>query len=509
MVQDASSASLAVRTARGAGWIIIWRMSTRLLGIASTVVLVRLLPPADFGLVALATSFSTAVEWLSSIGVNDSLVREARLDRPLYDTGFTLNLMRGLVMAIAIAAEAYPVATFFGDPRLANILLVLAVATFVSALENIGVVDFRRSLAFEMEFRLSVIPRVGAIIASIVGALLFRNYWALVVGIAVWRTLRLGLTYWMHPYRPRLTMRAWRQLIGFSFWSWLSAIVVLIRDRSDTVVIGRMFGAAMVGVYSVGWEIGTLTSTELVEPLTAALFAGFSEAKRTGTNVSEGFFKAISATFLLTLPMGVGMSQLADPVIHLAFGSPWVEAVPLVQVFALVCTLKVIAYFSAVLLNSQGLIHIQFRITCVSTVVRIALLFLLVSPFGLMGAAMAVGGCIAVEEVLFLVYTFRRFNLRAIELLRCTWRCVLATAVMAGVLYWLGIGWAVIGDSAGAEVRALAVGTLVGVAIYTLVLLSAWWAAGRPRGAETVFLGVLADTLRHVVRARRGTKSAA
>jgi O-antigen/teichoic acid export membrane protein len=269
------------------------------------------------------------------------------------------------------------------------------------------------------------------------------------------------------------------------------------------VVIGRLFGAALVGVYSVGWEIGTLTSTELVEPLTAALFAGFSEAKRIGTNVSEAFFKAISATFLLTLPMGVGMSLLADPVIHLAFGSRWVAAVPLVQVFALVCTLKVIAYFSAVLLNSQGLIYIQFRISCVSTVVRIVLLLLLVGPFGLMGAAMAVCGCIAVEEVLFLIYTFRRFNLRALDLVRGTWRCVLATVVMAGVVYWQGIGWAAVDDSAGAEVRALVVGTLTGAATYTVVLLLAWWSAGRPRGAETVFLGVLNDTFRPLLRAGR------
>jgi len=406
-------------------------------------------------------------------------------------------------MSVAIAAEAVPVAQFFNDSRLTTIMLVLAATTFAGAIENIGIVDFRRTLAFEKEFMLSVVPRVAAILSSIAVAVIFRNYWALIAGIIAFRALRMGLSYWMHAYRPRLTLRAWRQLIGFSFWSWLSAIVQLVRDRADTVVIGRLFGPTLVGVYSVGWEIGSLASTELVEPLTAALFAGFAEARRTGTNVSEGYFKAISATFLLTLPLGVGLSQLADPVIRLAFGTRWLEAVPLVQVFALVCTLKVIAYFSGVLLNAQGLIQIQFRILLAAASTRVALLAVLVASFGLMGAAAAAIGSIAVEEVLFIAFTFRRFHLRARDLIRGIWRCLLATAAMAVVLSWEGLGWTTSGDTAGAQVYDLMVGVASGGATYTAVLLAAWWTAGRPSGAETVFLDVLRGTLRHLLRARR------
>ena len=87
--------SIAFKAARGVGWVFAWRMITRLLGMASTLVLVRVLQPSDFGLIALAVAFAGSIEALSSIGAEYALIREKEPDRALYDTAFTLNLLRG------------------------------------------------------------------------------------------------------------------------------------------------------------------------------------------------------------------------------------------------------------------------------------------------------------------------------------------------------------------------------------------------------------------------------
>jgi O-antigen/teichoic acid export membrane protein len=393
---------------------------------------------------------------------------------------------------------AWPTAHFFNDDRLAYILMVLAATSALAAMENIGVLDFRRTLAFEKEFKLSIIPRVTSILVSIAFALTFANYWALVAGILTNRAMRIVLGYWMHPYRPGISLAASRRIIGFSLWTWLNAVTIMIRDRIDAVVIGRSFGPAKVGVYSVGWEIGSLTSTELVEPITAALFAGFSAARHTGASMADGYFRAVSATFLLTLPLGFGLSMLAAPVIHLAFGERWMEAVPLVEVFAVVCMAKVIAYISAVLLNANAMLGVQFRILITGLIARVILLVVLIRPFGLMGAAMAATGCIVVEEVLFMFVTFRYFSLRPVELLRGTWRCVLSTGVMALVLMLQGIAWAPAPTSNMGAIAVIAQGVVTGAVTYALTLLAAWWAVGRPRGAETAFLDVIGNTLHHL-----------
>ena len=153
-------------------------------------------------------------------------------------------------------------ALFFDDIRLETILFVLAAMMFLASLENVGMVEFRRQMAFEKDFQIAVVPRVISIVVSICCAYIFENYWALIAGILTNRILRVLMSYWLHPFRPSLTVKAWRRLIGFSLWNWMNVSLSTIRDRIDTVVIGRIFGPESVGIYSVGFEIGSTKRRE-------------------------------------------------------------------------------------------------------------------------------------------------------------------------------------------------------------------------------------------------------
>src|SRR5580692_3988832 len=176
-----ASGSLLLRTAQGTGWVIGWRMATRLLGVISTLTLVRLLLPSDFGLVALSASFAQSIEAFSVLGVEDAVVRERAPTRDVYDTGFTINVLRSVTTAVIILALAVPAGSFFAEPRLTNILAALAAGTLLDGFTNIGIVDFRRDFAFGKEFQLWILPRLIAIIATLATAFLWRSYWALVV----------------------------------------------------------------------------------------------------------------------------------------------------------------------------------------------------------------------------------------------------------------------------------------------------------------------------------------
>src|ERR1700678_2504385 len=151
-VDPTGAPSITSRVARGTGWVVAWRVVSRNLGLLSTLVLVRLLRPEDFGLVALATGFANTVDSLSAVGVQDALIREPSPGRDMYDTAFCLNIIRGFVTAVIIAAVAWPIADFFTDPRLVNVMLALAGSMLISAFANIGIVDFRRDFEFHKEF---------------------------------------------------------------------------------------------------------------------------------------------------------------------------------------------------------------------------------------------------------------------------------------------------------------------------------------------------------------------
>jgi lipopolysaccharide exporter len=499
---------MLAKMANGAGWVVGWRLTTRLLGLVNMLTLAHLLLPSDFGLVALGAGFAGAVDSLSALGVEEAVIRIKTPSRDLYNTGFTLNVLRGLGTAVIVATAALPVAAFFKDPRLTHVMLALAAGSLFTSFENIGIVDFRRDIAFHNEFKLMVGPRIASIAVTIGMAFVFRSYWALIFGILTMQVLRVALGYAMSPYRPRFTLRAWHDLAGFSFWTWALSIVGLIRDRCDSFVIGRALGAAQVGVFTLGSETAFLPTAELVASLGRAVFSGFSAARHSGLGAGDVYFRIIASTALLTIPAGVGISLIADPLVKLAFGSQWLAATTVVEALGLAGSIALLGYISGALFSAYGLLGSMFRMQLVCTAVRLVLLILLVTRLGLAGAAIAAATAMSVENAMYLVATLRRFGLRVSDLIRHTWRCLLATVAMALVLYMTGLGWhRASGDSIALLTRLL-VAVSAGAAIYIAVLALAWVAVGRPAGGEMDLLELIQLSRKRLLGLLRGRKPA-
>jgi lipopolysaccharide exporter len=501
--------TLFARTVRGTGWLITWRMATRLLGVVSTVVLVRLLAPADFGLIALATSFTLAVEAMALIDVEDAVTRERAPTREVYDTAFTLGLLRGLAIGGMIAALAFPAARFFAEPRLAPVILALGLGFLLDGLTNVGVVDFRRDFAFHREVQLWLTPRLMSILLTLGTALLLRSYWALVVGILSQRALRVVFSYRMHPFRPRLGLSAWRGLLGYSLWLSVINVASLLRDRADSILLGRLLGTAPVGIFAIGAEIAALPTTELVEPACRAAFSGFSTARNTGLDAGETWLSIIASMTLLTFPAGVGLALIAGPLVQLAFGARWMAAVPLVQLLGIAGCLAAFGTIGSVLLRVHGKMHQVLGIVLAGATLRVALLLLLIPRFGLLGAGFAVAVGLVFDHLLYLVITLRGFAMPLSALLGRLWRSVLATAAMAAVLLWSGQG----GQAAMATTLArlamkLLTAMTTGATVYIVTLLAIWLVVGRPAGAEADLLTLLQRLLARLQAAHRARQAA-
>ena len=496
-MKPSSTLSIAQRAATGAGWIIAWRVATRNIGLLSTLILVRLLQPTDFGLVALATGFIGSVDALSAIGVQDALVRSAKVDRDLYNTGFTLAVARGALTATIIAAIAAPVATFFGDSRLQVVMLALSAGTLISAFENIGIVDFQRDLAFRKEFTMQLWSRVLGCSVTIGTAALWHSYWALIAGILAYRLVRLLMSYLMSPYRPHLAILAWRQLIGFSLWTWAQTMLYQARERLDGILIGRMSGTAEVGMFSIGYELGSLPTTELVEPLCRALFAGFASLHNASKSLSNLFLGAIGLGSLLILPAGVGISMVADPMVRLCLGEHWLSVVPVVQIIAISGITAIFTQSCANLLNAVGRPHMTLYAGLASTPIKLAGLLILVPIYGLTGAAVAQLLSVCADLVLLLWVTLPAIAVSMKQVIAATIRPIIASAVMAVVLWQLDMAWTPShGQDVGEFIEDAALRSVIGAIVYMTVLTTIWFAAGLPDGPERYSLSIIAGLYR-------------
>jgi len=483
--------SLMARAAHGFAWVFAWRMVTRVMGLGSTLILVRLLAPAEFGIVAIALSFIGSIDQFSQIGVEEALVRMPSPDRRTYDTAFTMIVLRcALIATIAIVA-AWPVAAFFNEPRVAPIMLAVAGITMISGFENVGVQDFRREMRFDREFMFQAVPRLGGVIATICVALIWQNYWALIIGTAATRIGRVAMSYVMHKLRPRFSLAAWRDLVGYSVWTWAICVARVLRDQPTTFIVGRGVGPAGLGMLGVGVEVALLPTTEIVLPMGRSMFSAFALARRTGEDVEAIFRRLTGVTALLTMPASIGLVLVAVPLVGLMLGPSWMDAVPLLQIAAAGSALSVLGQACHAQFDAFGLLRQDLSVILFGAATRTALVAGLVPWYGLNGAAAGYGLSLVLEAIAYMVVKWWVAPFSARALASVVLRPALATAGMALLVSRIDLASAVPLPGIAGLIGQLLLATLAGVGSYAGLTVVLWWLAGRPSGAETDILGRL------------------
>ena len=480
--------SVAGRTAIGAGWMVAWRMVSRGLGLISTLILARLLVPADFGLIAMAVAFTGAVSYLSAMGVTDALIRRPDTNEEWFNTAFGFQAYRGLLNGAVIIAGTGPAVEWFSEPRLGPILYVVAATAVLAGFENVGMVEYRRSIQFDIEFRLLIIPRLLQFFGGIGMALVIADYRAMLFGSALFAVSRFIMTYRLHPWRPNLRVafrvEHWRGLLSFSAWTWAAGLGSLVWERCDPFILGPALGTSKLGGYLLAAEIATLPVTEIVAPAMAALYAGISVARAQGTNVA-----AIAPTLILALltvlaPITIGLSATSGYLVTGLLGPQWQELRPMIAVFCLTGILSPIAFTCNTLLTSQGLVRRGFLAIAGSAIARAIAMTVLVRANLTDFAPAAAVAVTAIEAAFFLTQIPLRNDPAWRSHLLGLARITIAAAITATAFLASGTAWQPVALS---PILALLIGGslgLMGIALFLACQFALWWACGSPDGAE-------------------------
>lgn len=478
--------------ARGAAWMVLFKVLDRSVGLVSTLVLARLLTPADFGLVAMATAVVALVELMSAFGFDVALIQRRDVTRAHYDTAWTFNVILGVGIGVLIAALAIPASEFYREPRLALIMPVLALSSAILGFENVGTVEFRKSMNFRREFRFLLGKRLASFAVTMALAFTLRTYWALVAGIFTGKVLAVIISYAVHAYRPRLSLAASRDLLGFSKWLFLTNMVTFMSNRSGDLILGRTLGAASVGTYSIAFEISTLPSTELVAPLNRAALPGYSQIASDHARLRAAFLSVIGMIALLVVPVGAGLAAVASPAVHLLLGPQWVAAIPLIEVLAVIGTLAALQSNTNQVLFALGKPRLVLLVNGAGVVFLVPLIYFASLHLGLVGTAWAYVAQSAVTFPLLHTVFFRASGIRFAHYLAAVWRPLVGSVLIWGVVTALRTGL----EARVGPLVELVVCVAAGGAVYIAVVLALWLASGRPMGAE--------HTVLHMLKLKRG-----
>ncbi|ADC62727.1 lipopolysaccharide biosynthesis protein [Allochromatium vinosum] len=468
---------------RGTVLTVAMRWTDRLIGLVSTIILARLLAPDDIGVIAMATLVIALADVLLDLGVNIALIRNRDATQAHFDTAWTLRLIQTTLSTLILFLAAPMAADYFQDARVELVLRILAFTLLLSGLENIGIIDFHKAMQFGAEFRFLFLRRIAGFLITMVAAWTLRSYWALVIGTLATRGIGVGLSYWMHPMRPRLSLAKLREILGVSQWLLLRGIGEFLLSNLHRILVGRWAPTSTLGAYTLANEIATMPSAELLAPMNRALFPALAEAGTNSPELKRLFLLAQGLQTLLAIPAAVGLALVAGEVVAVLLGDQWHEAVPLLQLLALMGVVQALTATSGYLLlvlgrlaEATGLIWIQ--------VMLFAILALALCPGGSAIEIAALRLTAAVVAVGLTIWLLLRVLpvLRLAEFIAVIYRPVLGALLMALSIV------AVDALSEQPPVILLAFKILVGFLVYLAVILFAWRLSRCPAGAESWLL---------------------
>jgi lipopolysaccharide exporter len=486
--------SVGKEITRGGLWMLLFKVADRVLAIVGMAVLARLLTPADFGLVAMATVVIEAVELATTFSFDMALIRDASNVRERYDSAWTLNVLLAVGCAVVLLFVTAPAAAFYSEPRLETLMPMLAVGMAVRGFENIGTVAFRKELDFRKEFIFLTSKRVANFVAAVVLAIWLRSYWALALSIVISRMLGVLLSYAMHPYRPTFSLAEARPLLRFSKWLLFSNLIWFLYGRLPDLIIGRIAGPHQVGLYSGASDIARMPTTEIVAPINRAVYPGYAKHGNDVGALTSTYLAVVAAIWTLTLPAALGMSLVAQPFVLLFLGEQWLEMTPLIRVLA-------IAGFCGLIVSNQYYVYLALgrasiitRLSVIQLAAMIAGIVLLAPRFGALGVAYAALFSAMLDVPIGFSIFIRATNTGWSDVWRAAWRPVLASGLMTLTLlalYPSGIHATGEWDA----LQTLSAAVLAGAATYLVALLGAWLCAGRPEGPESQLLRLVQNRL--------------
>jgi len=393
---DTTNLSLRKRVRAGVGWNVSSSLIAELIRFVRSVLLARLLVPEDFGLFGMALTIVAAMNALTTLGLGRTIVANkfdttAELKAHL-DTVWSVELIRGLVIALLVSASAFPISRFYGQAQLKVIIPVLGLVTLVQGGQNIGLLILRKEISFARIFWYEVTTNTVGIALTVALAVVMRNVWALVIGLLVTAALGTILSYVFHSYRPRLAFEphALRRALSLGKLTLVIAVASYVTNMADNVMVGRLLGPAALGNYSLAFNISSAPISVLVFSLSAVLFPAYAEiTTERPMNLEPAFTRVFGIALMIMVTITVPLFLLAGEVVELLFGPRWTTAGTVLRVLALVIPLRGL---SLIISNFFWGLNRPREVTVGTTleaIVFLAALYPLIKILGLTGAAWA------------------------------------------------------------------------------------------------------------------------
>ena len=375
---------LKEKTVNSVLWGSIERFSVMGINFILSIIVARLVLPADFGVIAMTTIFLGVSNVFIDSGFANALVRKT--DRTEIDnsTVFYFNIGVGITIYVIIFFSAPLIASFYNIPILLEVMRVIGLVILWNSLSVVQQAILTAKLDFKSQAKISLISVSASGIIGVILAYYGFGVWALVaqiVSAALGRMLLLWLYVKWHPLWA-FSIDSFKSMFSYGSKLLMSNLVVTIGSSINSLILGKKFPADQLGYYSRSEQFVNFPLNSVTAIFQKVTFPVYCLRKDNIPMLREYYLKTICVIALLIAPAMAILFILSHDIIILLLTEKWVPAAALMQILIFTFAWSPIFSINMNILSVLGYTKYVLNIEIVKMILRISVI-LLAASYGL------------------------------------------------------------------------------------------------------------------------------
>lgn len=398
-------------TIHGIGWISLLQLGTRLISLLKVILVAKILSPYDFGLFAIVTTILALVEVFTETSMQTFLIQNKRELKQIISSAWIVTLVRGVFLFFIMLIAAFPVSLFFQIPFLFQLLLLSAVIPLIKSLENPYVVSFQKELRFKIEFIYKLVCVLVDLVASVTLVVLLHSVVGLVLGLLISITVGVVFSWVYIKQKPKLHVKKkyLKEIRLFMNSIVPMNIMNFITNQFDILLIGRVVGPDMLGVYQISQKFSSqplIEASDVFGKVTLPVYAKISDERKRLLRA----YKKILLTLVVFCTVGSLALFISSHFLISFLGPAWDKASDLFPILLGYGFFMSVWGTTGSLFLSLSAQRILTKISFVRFIITLPIVGVGIFLFGIIGAAWGLLLSILLVIPITLYYFFRFFR---------------------------------------------------------------------------------------------------
>lgn len=357
-------------------WSCVERLSVQLMRFLISVILARLLVPAEFGLIGMLAVFMGVSQVFVNCGFGEGLIQKQDTTHRDECSVFYTNVFLGTITAVGLCIAAPFIAVFYRQPMLVSLTRLMALDVFINSFGVIQTMLLAKEIDFKPVLKATAVSTVISGTIAISMAMRGFGVLSLVAQVLIGDTLRVVLLWVFHRWRPAalFSFASLAELLPYGSRMFASALLNNVFSEIYVLVIGRTYAPSAVGLFTRAKQMQRLPVDNLCYIVSRVSFPVFSSIQKDKPTLKRGVRKAARGLVLISFPLMIALAVTAHPLVLVLLTQKWEACAPYIQLLCVGGALYPISLIHLNALSSQGRSDLFLRLEIIKKVLMVAVL---------------------------------------------------------------------------------------------------------------------------------------